>query len=105
MANLPTCSTSDPWWTQTVPLSTVYGAAVDFHAAVVAVFDAALAADAVAAAMLGVRHRLDSMGVVGPLATNLMASSVDDLRSVATEVLGDGYTAAAWDALLLTYHL
>ena len=97
----PVADSSDE--ADSIAANAVYDAAVEMHAADVAAFDAALAADAAAAAVLAVRRRLDDIGVVGPAATFLLASSEDDLRSVATEVLGDGFTAAAWNALLLTW--
>ena len=68
-----------------IAANAVYDAAVGMHADDVAAFDAALAADVAARAMLDVRCRLDNMGVVGPAATFLLATSVDGLLSVATE--------------------
>ena len=84
----PVADSSDD--ADSVAANAVYDAAVEMHADVAA-FDAALAADAAAAALLAVRRRLDDIGVVGPAATFLLASSVDDLRLVATAVLGDGF--------------
>ena len=71
-----------------------------------AAFDAAVesrAADAAAATDVDVRRRLGDLGIVGPAAIHLMATSETDLRTVAAEVLGDEYTDGAWDALLRTW--
>ena len=73
---------------------------VDVAADVAAAWDADVAA---AAAMAAVRRRLDDIGVIGPAATFLLASTVADLRLVAAVVLGVDFTDASWNALHLTW--
>ena len=68
-------------------------------------FDAAVetqiqrAADDAAAAELHVRDRLVACGVVGHAAMSLMASSIDELRLVAFEVLGNDISDLHWTVL------
>ena len=55
------------------------------------------------AADLDVYHRLRDMGIVGPAAIHLMATSEADLYTVAAEVFGDDSEDGAWNALLRTW--
>ena len=47
-----------------------------------------------------VQRRLRELGIVGPAAIHLIATSEAGLRSAAAEILGDGFGNDAWFALL-----
>ena len=47
-----------------------------------------------------VQRRLRELGIVGPAAVHLLATSEAGLRSAAAEILGDGFGNHAWFALL-----
>ena len=87
----------------TVAADAAYDAAVESHhvqlASTAALAAARTAAADASVAMAVVRRRLDDVGVIGPAATFLMASSAADVRLVATEVLGPDFTDASWTAL------
>ena len=69
------------------------------------IMSAAEAAVVDAAAAVFVRGRLNACGVIGHAATSLMASTIADLRMVAAEVLGDGFTEVQWAVLHRTWTL
>ena len=61
---------------------------------------ASIVADHRCAADADVQRRLRELGIVGPAAILFIASSEAGLRSVAAEIIGDGFGNDAWFALL-----